>query len=135
LNNAFCVFGGDNRRFSYNAPSHRYIANAIVTTDRKSASPIIEKPFRDFYPTKIYLVSQSSNSSGKPSWWLDLKSGTKPIETKNLEFDSDVDKVNSVSATRVAGKTNTVKVSFKVNGSNPLVLVTQVNDISDHCSM
>lgn len=123
FNNAFCVFGGDNRRFSYNAPSHRYIANATVTTDSKSASPLIGKPFRDFCPTKRYLASQSSNMKGEPSWWLALKPGAKPIETKKLELISDVDKVNSVSAALIPGKTDTVKVSFKVHGSNPLVFV------------
>lgn len=128
INNAFCVFGGDNRRFSYNAPSHRYIANAIVTTNPKSNSQIIGIPFRNFCPTNRYLPSQSFHSLKRPSWWLDLNSGAKPIETKKLEFDTKVNEVNSVNATFVPGENNTVKVSFKVSGSNPLVYVAPAFD-------
>lgn len=122
-NNTFCVCGGDNRRFSHNARSYRYIANTIVNTDSKNKSQIIGVPFRNFCPTNRFLPSQSSESLGKPWWWLNLNPGVKPIDTTKLELVSQVNKVNSVKVALVPGESSTVKVSFKVNGTNPSVSV------------
>jgi Protein of unknown function (DUF3238) len=118
VNNGFCMFGGDNRRFSYDAPSHRYIANAIVTTKAKDNSSIITRNFRDYCPTTRYLPSQSLSVTGKPAWWLGLKPRSKPVEAKKLGLDSDT---NSINAAFIPGTNDTVKVLFKVSGSNPLI--------------
>ena len=111
----FSIFGGDDRGFSYGSEDYRSLQNVVINIDPNNISPIVGEFERDWGETKEYDSDQGFRVSSKPFWWWEIKENEIPLDKETLLVTGDN---NLISVFRE--DSNTVKVSFELEGGNPL---------------